>query len=283
MLGPWLGFRGMFDDLDMSVGGPRVQVRESANAVRIELEVPRYRESDLRVDTDMDRGIITVTGTKASATDRAPEFEHLLFASEPMGSFRRSFNVSPQLYNIDGLSSSLADGVLTITVPKRQQQQQAIQQAGGARPQPVTLFGNREAAMAPATRKEMRHLHNARTIMSVRKVEDANNMLTYECDVAPFVTRDHIEINLLGRMLNIGVRYSYDVKRQNYSSSEQATYWTSVAVPEGTTANDVHTTFNEGKLTIKLDKHGQQSGGSPSAVPVKDTPPTQAQPAAVRQ
>jgi len=208
------------------------------------------------------RGIGTVTGMKPVASSMTPEFEHLLFASEPMGSFKRSFNLSPQLYNITGLTSSLSDGVMTIVVPKKPQP---------ATPQAVTLFGGTEGQLTHASSKEMRALRNARSILTVKKLEDAN-MLTYECDVAPFISQNHIEINLLGRMLNIAVRYTHHVKTANHESSENAMYSTGVAVPEGTTPNDVHTTFAPGKLTIKLDKHAT----TPPAITVKNTPPTNA-------
>jgi len=273
MLGPFLGFRGMYDDFADNTSGPVAEVRESQNAVMIELELPRYKENELQVEADNDRGTITVIGTKKQQqSQRQSEFEHLLFASTPLGNFRRTFRVSPQLYNMGGLSWSLADGVLSIVVPKLPRQAPA---------QPLTILGSESGALTTnASRQEMQQLHQARNVLTVKKKEDANH-LTYECDVAPFVTRDHINIQLVGRMLNIAVQYMRHVTsgdalnaqqqtggqpRRWSESSESATYSTSLAVPQGTSASDIKTSFEAGKLTITLDKH---AAAAPSAIDVK--------------
>lgn len=258
MLGPYFGFRGLYDDFGASYG-PQVQAHESATGLCVELDVPRYRMADLTLDTDLDRGVLTVTGSRnatAAPSAGGASYDVALVVSSPLGGFRRSFHLSPSIYDLTKITTSLDAGVLSILVPKVPPKPAE---------QPLTIFGS-DAAVAKTTAEELQAVRRAKDIMSVKKEETAA-ALTYRCELSPVVTKDHIELTLTGRTLQISVRYVRTVKTDRSESHESATYATNVAVPAGTTAADVHTTYEPGLLVVTLDKHA--AAAAPAAISVK--------------
>jgi len=224
-------------------------VRETATGVRIEIEVPRYRREDVVVESDP-RGLITVTGKRA-----VPESEgdHLLVSTGSVGGFRRAFRLSPQVYNLDlaSIQVALEFGVLSLTVAKL---------PPPPAPQPIAIFGG-DQAVTQTTPEQLEAIRKTRDVMTIKKEETAA-ALTYHCQLSPFVTKDHIELQLRGRLLSVAVRYVLNTS----SSTESVTYATSLTVPQGTRPEDVHTEYQPGTLTITLSK---PAPGTPAAISVK--------------
>jgi HSP20 family molecular chaperone IbpA len=253
MLAPFYGFRGLWDDelpaFSNQFFGPRYEVRESENSIMIELEVPRYRQEDLNIVTDVDRGIVTVEGSRRNANQpQQPEgdqFNQLLVATEPLSGFKRSFRLAPGAYDISQMRSNLQHGVLRLVVPKCPPPPKS---------QPVVLFGNPQGA-EHTTRDQMAAIRRDREIMNIKKNESGDE-LTYEVQLSKNVDRDHVELHLNGRMLEVCVRYVYRTSH----SEDSMMYTNSFVLPAGTRREDIHTNFEPGKLVITLKKpaSGQQ-------------------------
>jgi HSP20 family molecular chaperone IbpA len=287
---PFWGFRGLFDDrpLSMMDNGPRYEIRESQQALRIELEVPRYHSEDITVQADAESGLITVTGERRGSGERnddaAQRFDNLLVASSPLTSFRRSFHVATSLYDMAQVQHSVADGVLTITVPKLQGRQLEVAQSKQPREQQqrLTQSGTQEQPHGQLQQREgdtHRQQHGGQLqahgrqdeegrvatrslfgdrffgdgqLMRIRKSED-EKALTYDVLMSRSIPRENISLELVGNMLRVKAKYQHKTEH----SSDSATYEASVTVPRNTQPQDIHSEYEDGRLRITLDKpHG---------------------------
>ena len=91
---------------------PYTDIHETADAVVVTMEMPGVDKG--AVDIRLDKGVLTIKGTVDPA-----KYEALkpIYSEYNVGSFIRTFTVSTK---IDGaaISASMADGVLTVTLPK---------------------------------------------------------------------------------------------------------------------------------------------------------------------
>ena len=90
---------------------PRMNVSETEQDIRVEVELPGVSERDVQVDLTDD--LLTVRGEKRAAHEDAQH--HVVERS--FGSFARSVRL-PFSPDPDRVQASFADGVLTITLPK---------------------------------------------------------------------------------------------------------------------------------------------------------------------
>ena len=94
---------------------PLVDVRENDQAFVLEVEVPSVAVHDLSVS--IVEGLLSVTGTSQSKED---DVDSNLHRSERLrGSFSRSFRL-PDSVDIENISAEMKEGVLYLTVPKKQ-------------------------------------------------------------------------------------------------------------------------------------------------------------------
>ena len=94
---------------------PLVDVRENDQAFVLEVEVPSVAVHDLSVSVV--EGLLSVTGTSQSKED---DVDSNLHRSERLrGSFSRSFRL-PDGVDIESISAEMKEGVLYLTVPKKQ-------------------------------------------------------------------------------------------------------------------------------------------------------------------
>ena len=94
---------------------PLVDVRENDQAFVLEVEVPSVAVHDLSVSVV--EGLLSVTGTSQSKED---DVDSNLHRSERLrGSFSRSFRL-PDSVDIENISAEMKEGVLYLTVPKKQ-------------------------------------------------------------------------------------------------------------------------------------------------------------------
>ena len=94
---------------------PLVDVRENDQAFVLEVEVPSVAVHDLSVSVV--EGVLSVTGTSQSKED---DLDSNLHRSERLrGSFSRSFRLSDGV-DIESISAEMKEGVLYLTVPKKQ-------------------------------------------------------------------------------------------------------------------------------------------------------------------
>jgi HSP20 family protein len=96
---------------------PDVDVRSSGDRVLFSFDVPGVKREDL--DITLENGVLTVKGSR-KFEPTGPKEQLLLGRS--YGTFTRAFSL-PEHLDEEKLSANLADGVLTIEIPKMQKAQ----------------------------------------------------------------------------------------------------------------------------------------------------------------
>ena len=91
---------------------PHTDIHETSDSVVVTMEMPGVGKS--AIDLRLDKGVLTVTG-KIDST----KYESLrpIYSEYNVGNFVRSFTVSTKI-DSDAISASVADGVLTVRLPK---------------------------------------------------------------------------------------------------------------------------------------------------------------------
>ncbi len=91
---------------------PPVDVRDDDEKIVLQFDVPGYRGED--VEVTLDKGVLTVKGSRKLEAKGKNE---RVWVGRSYGSFSRAYTL-PKGVDEAGLSAQLADGVLTITLPK---------------------------------------------------------------------------------------------------------------------------------------------------------------------
>ena len=95
---------------------PALDVRSSDTEVSFVADVPGVKEEDLEVT--LDNHVLTISGSrKYEANDQQPR-ETAVVIGRSYGSFKRAFTL-PENLDEEKLSAVLADGVLTVKIPKQ--------------------------------------------------------------------------------------------------------------------------------------------------------------------
>jgi HSP20 family molecular chaperone IbpA len=91
---------------------PYADIHETDRIVVVTMEMPGVAKSS--IDIQLDKGVLTVKGTIDST-----KYESVrpLYTEYNVGNFVRTFTVSPKV-DATGISAAVADGVLTIELPK---------------------------------------------------------------------------------------------------------------------------------------------------------------------
>jgi len=92
---------------------PLVSVTETIDAFVAEADLPGVREED--VEVTLDGRQLTITGKREAREERDEDRVHVI--ERRFGSFTRSFTL-PETIDGENVKAQLADGVLTVTVPK---------------------------------------------------------------------------------------------------------------------------------------------------------------------
>lgn len=119
------GMRRMFDDFlgpfyrdDPAMGNwsPSVDIYETDKDVVVKAEIPGIEQKDLKVDVE--NNILTIRGERTCETDVKEEDYHRMECQ--YGSFVRSFSL-PATVDADKVQAKFKNGVLKVTLPKREQ------------------------------------------------------------------------------------------------------------------------------------------------------------------
>ncbi len=112
---------------------PALDVRSSETEVSFVADVPGVKEEDLEVT--LENHVLTISGArKFEAADR----QHHVVLGRSYGSFKRAFTL-PENLDEEKLSAVLADGVLTVRIPKQPKVQ----------PRKIAIVSERAALNAP--------------------------------------------------------------------------------------------------------------------------------------
>jgi HSP20 family protein len=96
---------------------PYADIHENDRAVVVALEVPGVDRN--AIDIQLEKSVLTVKGTIDAA-----KYESLrpIYSEYNVGNFVRTFTVSPKI-DSSGIAATVADGVLTIELPKAREAQ----------------------------------------------------------------------------------------------------------------------------------------------------------------
>ena len=97
---------------------PAVDVAEDPKAYSVAIELPGVKAEDLKIEVDGNR--LTVKGEKRVETEEKSDRVHRF--ERRFGSFERVFTL-PDTVNTSGIEAKVADGVLTLTLPKTEKAQ----------------------------------------------------------------------------------------------------------------------------------------------------------------
>ncbi|MBE7619477.1 Hsp20/alpha crystallin family protein [Gluconacetobacter entanii] len=90
-------------------------ITEDASGYHIYIEVPGCSEKDIGLSTT--NGILTISGEKKSPIADTEQKQHV--AGRMFGAFEEHFNL-PEEVNPEGIVASIKNGVLQITLPRRE-------------------------------------------------------------------------------------------------------------------------------------------------------------------
>lgn len=94
---------------------PHTDIHESADAIVVAMEMPGVEKKNVNIH--LEKKVLTVSGDVELS-----KYEGLepLYAEYNVGHYTRSFTV-PNEIDSDAISASVADGVLTVTLPKHKE------------------------------------------------------------------------------------------------------------------------------------------------------------------
>lgn len=104
-----------FENLVQSSPGPSAYCRVQEKGLELELEVPRFRKEDIKVEADDKTGRLLISGCREAPKGVQKGTFHVAGSSIP--SFRRVFTIDPRSYDLKNISTNIEDGVLTILIP----------------------------------------------------------------------------------------------------------------------------------------------------------------------
>lgn len=97
---------------------PAVDIFEKGNKLILQCELPGIEEKD--IDLRLDGRTITIRGERRQENGTSGLICHRI--ESPSGTFSRSFDL-PDSADTENISASYAKGVLTITIPQKQEAQ----------------------------------------------------------------------------------------------------------------------------------------------------------------
>ena len=93
---------------------PRVDIRETREAVTLDATVPGLRKEDITIDYE--GGHLKISADKQ--VDSPHDFVH---REIHRSAFSRYFSVDEEVYDVGKIDASLADGIISITIPKKEE------------------------------------------------------------------------------------------------------------------------------------------------------------------
>lgn len=119
-------FSNMFEDFyrnDFSNASvPAVNIKEAETSFNLELAAPGYEKNDFKIS--LDNNLLTISSEKTSETEDkdSEEFTRKEFSKV---SFSRSFTL-PKSINLDKISADYNNGILSVVLPKHEDQKVAV-------------------------------------------------------------------------------------------------------------------------------------------------------------
>ena len=106
--------RTPFNSVNHKSNYPRVDVRETRDAVNLDATVPGLRKEDVSIDYE--DGYLKLSAEKQS--DPGTDFVH---REIHRSAFSRWFTVDEEIYDVSKIDANLTDGILSVRIPKREE------------------------------------------------------------------------------------------------------------------------------------------------------------------
>lgn len=113
----------LFDEFERSVFGENgrripafsTDIRDEGDHYLLQAELPGFQKED--IDLDVKDGVLTISAKHEQSSDQTRD--NYVCKERRYGSFRRSFNMEG--IQEDGITAAYQNGVLELTMPKRQE------------------------------------------------------------------------------------------------------------------------------------------------------------------
>jgi HSP20 family protein len=130
-IGPYRGFATLHDQFDrlfnetfrnpseesaLTAWAPSVDIYETPNELVVKADLPEVNEKDIEVRVE--NNLLTIRGERKF--DKSVSEENFLRVERTYGAFSRSFSL-PNTVNPEAIGAEYKNGVLTITLPKREE------------------------------------------------------------------------------------------------------------------------------------------------------------------
>lgn len=109
-------FRGRADESSLAAWTPAVDIYEDGNQMVIKADLPDVHEKDIEVR--LENNLLTIRGDRKF--EKKVSEENYLRVERAYGSFSRSFSL-PSTVDAERINAEHRNGVLTITLPKREE------------------------------------------------------------------------------------------------------------------------------------------------------------------
>lgn len=97
--------------------GFRADVIDTGDAYELQAELPGFKKEELKLDVEND--VLTISAERSYDKNEEKNGRSYIKRERVYGSFSRSFDVSG--VEVDGISASYNDGVLSVKLPKKQE------------------------------------------------------------------------------------------------------------------------------------------------------------------
>jgi HSP20 family protein len=109
----------LWGDGDSTTFSPRVNLSENEQAIQVTAELPGIDPKD--VEVSLARDVLTIRGEKRE--EKKEEKDNFYHMERNFGSFSRSIPLPAGVVNAEQIDANFKNGVLTITLPKREEAQ----------------------------------------------------------------------------------------------------------------------------------------------------------------
>jgi HSP20 family protein len=109
-------FRTHGEESALTTWAPAVDIYETPNELVVKADLPDVNEKD--IDVRVENNLLTIRGERK--VEKSVSEENFLRVERTYGSFSRSFSL-PNTVNSEAIGADYKNGVLTVTLPKREE------------------------------------------------------------------------------------------------------------------------------------------------------------------
>jgi HSP20 family protein len=109
-------FRNQAEESALTTWAPSVDIYETPNELIVKADLPDVNEKD--IDVRVENNLLTIRGERKF--DKSVSEESYLRVERTYGAFSRSFSL-PNTVNAEKIGAEYKNGVLTVTLPKREE------------------------------------------------------------------------------------------------------------------------------------------------------------------